>query len=153
MQCKYTLFVYEQGAYDICKVSRQLMWPRRLPVHIWGLKHDLIIFVNGFCLVIFRLFHWSLVMLYNVHELDGFRFGGFEGENKFCNLETLMLWFWWTIVVFFFHNGVLYIILVMHACVYELWRIWMLWETQYEKFILGFQACVTSSVTSNCVIY
>jgi hypothetical protein len=31
------------------------------------------------------LFHWSLVMLYNVHELDGFGFGGFEGENKFCN--------------------------------------------------------------------
>jgi hypothetical protein len=64
-----------------------------------------------------RLFHCSLVVLYNVHELDGFGFGGFEGENKFCNLETLCCDFDETIVVFFFIM-VCYISfwLCMHVC-------------------------------------
>jgi hypothetical protein len=41
---------------------------------------------------------------------------------------------------FFFHDGVLYIILVMHACVYELWRIWMLWETPLWEVYFGFSS-------------
>jgi hypothetical protein len=69
------------------KYQRQLMWPCHPSTF------EVLNTISSFLLMVFgwlsRVFHWSLVMLYNVHELDGFRFGGFEGENKFCNLETL----------------------------------------------------------------
>jgi hypothetical protein len=62
------------------------------------------------------------MMLYHVHELDGFGFGGFEGERT-----NFVTWKLYVVILmnelfccFFFHDGVLYIILVMHACVYEL---------------------------------
>jgi hypothetical protein len=42
--------MYEEAAYGICKISRQLVWQRR-PSTFEVFKHDLIIFVNGFCLV------------------------------------------------------------------------------------------------------
>jgi hypothetical protein len=62
------------------------MWPRR-PSTFEVLNTTLSFLSTVFCLFgwLSWLFHWSLVMLYNVHELDGFGFGGFEGENKFCN--------------------------------------------------------------------
>jgi hypothetical protein len=61
------------------------------------------------------------MMLYHVHVLDGFGFGGFEGERtNFATWKLYVVILMNELFCVFFHDGVLSMILVMHACVYEL---------------------------------
>lgn len=107
--------MYEKAAYGICKISKAIDVAMS-PIHIWGLKHNLIIFVNGFWLVVsgFSLVSCDALQCPWVGWIQIWWLWRWE---QILQLGNFMLWFWWTVVVFFFIM-VCYISfwLCMHAC-------------------------------------
>jgi hypothetical protein len=121
--------MYEEVAYDICKISRQLMWPRRpSTLEVLNMISSFLsmVFVWFGCLGFFIGLLWCSTMSMRVGWI---RIWWLWRWEQILQLGNFMLWFWWTIVVFSFIM-VCYISfwLCMHVCMC-CERIWMLWET------------------------